>query len=834
MRQARLEVGRSRPRGRFALGVVLRVGTRCGFDELDPRRSELALAFVTDCQRVHGARRGIQAKALREFRAGARIVAVFEERLAFLEQRFGKWRVANIGRARDAGTREYGRENKRARREAPTKEHCARTIAKFFPRRSGCYTGGGMRRHGSPHAGRGTGARVVFGVSVVSLAACAQVLGVDDVGSRFDVGGAPAAAGDGAVGGGGRSIQAGTAGQAAPGASAGRSSGVGGSGGHSVARGGSGGRVSMATAGGEPNGGEPNGGEPNGGEPNGGEPNGTGGEAGAPGPSVGRVVNGTAPPGTLCLQDRQYACSSENPLEVLRCDQGSWAYNLSCELDERCDLTAASAPSTPAALCTALDPSCYTLAPNGPVCVDNTAYDCGPRVYTAQEHVCPFGCANGACELGTASELTLHTGIVQSLGSWPSSISVCLSTTDADEPADSTMFGWMKSEVEHVYDRFFQVEFVDWARCETGSMGVIVSFEDDCAGHLVSDIPFVWAGSDHPVLPVTLCRTYVDPVGVEHKAYEDESLVRLLARHQFGHVLGLPDGPGADPTGMQRGVESDQVDALVLTPEDYVALATNDGAYASKPQKSLVTPAGQCLSASTLTGTDTSTVAATACTTATEQRWQAKADRIQSPDALTCVQAGASGDPVAVAPCATPSSQTFRLAHAQWRTPTRCVAPAQKPPVEGTKLTTEPCTAAGDPSQAWYFELTGVDPSPAAYPTARIHCGDSGLCAAMPRAQALLNDELRLLPCATAVVDGDPQIFTLENGLVFNNGNYVTWQDPPGVLYVAAWSGYATFFASGAFETADGRALTLSPDSTLTTTPLAALPTPAQVFDVYF
>jgi hypothetical protein len=64
---------------------------------------------------------------------------------------------------------------------------------------------------------------------------------------------------------------------------------------------------------------------------------------------------------------------------------------------------------------------------------------------------------------------------------------------------------------------------------------------------------------------------------------------------------------------------------------------------------------------------------------------------------------------------------------------------------------------------------------------------------------------------------------------------YVTWQDPAGTLYLEEPGNFSAFFETGALESSDGTsALTLLPDSTLTTTALDALPAPAQIFDVHY
>jgi hypothetical protein len=648
----------------------------------------------------------------------------------------------------------------------------------------------------------------------LTLVACARLLGVDDIGARKSAGATISA------GSGGMPAQGGTAGQSARAGRAARGAGTGGSdsGGGDGTLAGSAGETT-AGAGGASNGAviEVNG------------------EAGA----AGALPDGMARAGTDCAQKNQSACSDESPFVILQCSSGTWRASQTCSLDARCN------PTNPAS-CTELDSLCYEVAPNGPICAGNTSVNCGPDVYVAEEHVCPFGCSNGACVSGAGGELTLHTGIVAPQKPWTAPIPVCLSTTKANEAADTEMFGWVQAEVESVYNRFFQVEFVDWERCEDAvKPRVMVSFTNRCLEHLVNDIEPVVPTSD-AIVQVTLCRSYVDAAGTEHHVdgEQNQSLVRLLARHQFGHVLGLPDGATGDPTGMQRSVNAGHEDEMALTADDYVKLGAAAGAgYIPKPMHSIVTSSGSCLNASELANKGVGTVSAAPCAPlgmGAREEWETTGTQIQNTDLTSCFRAGALGEPVTVIKCVIQSAPlTFQLAHAEWRTITQCVGPADDPPIAGTKLITKPCTFAGDAAEAWSFEIRGTDAlvsvsEPFNHLLVRIHFVAADLCVSLPNATAASNDELELLPCEAMTVDNDPQVFDFVDGALINQGYYVNWQDPAGVLFIAGQSAYSNFFTSGAFETTDGAALSLAPDSTLITTAFNGLPTPDQVFDVYF
>ena len=674
-----------------------------------------------------------------------------------------------------------------------------------------------MRRHGTSRRGQvWTGAWRACGLALVLVAACARVFGIDDTPARAGAGAAGragSAARAGSGGAGRRSNRAGTSGGGTAGASHGGASHAGMShGGRTLDDGG---------AGGDDTGGA------SGDSSNAGANGGSHAESGAGGMSD-QTIDGVATLGAPCAVDSPLSCGDASPLELLRCRSGVWTYDHTCEPDYRCD--------PPTGSCVALDAHCAAVAPSGPVCDGSTVLDCGPDVWSAKEQVCPYGCRDAQCLLGSATQLTLHTAVQGPQSAWTTSIPVCLATADA--AADAPLFDLVHSEVERVYNRFLSVEFVGWqSRCARGASGVIVSFAGDCSGHLVNDIEPVRPDSGARV-PVTLCRSYFDSAGGHADA--SVSLLRLLARHQFGHVLGLVDGTDAQMTGMLRGVESGHEDELVLTAEDYVALmdvTLVDGTlgYPRKPNPSLVTTAGACVTPSALApGAGVSLSTCDANTPA--QRFGAVVDQIQSAGDSGngyCFAAGAWGEPVSIAACAlgnSPSEQ-FRLAHAQWRTPTQCVAPAEKPPVAGTRLLTEPCADVGDTGQAWWFEI--VDRTSAVL-SARIHFGDSEWCVAAPSVN--VKETLELAACETGFVANDPQLFLLRaDGSLSIGSLRMRWQDPAGLLYLdAEYTPYIQFFASGALEGSDGTALTVLSDSTLGTAPLAEPPAQNQTFDVYF
>jgi hypothetical protein len=550
-------------------------------------------------------------------------------------------------------------------------------------------------------------------------------------------------------------------------------------------------------------------------------------EVGGAGDAPDDAEDGDARLGADCTADAEArTCNADDPRGLVRCKDGIWTYSSTCALDERCDRTLGE--------CVALDAHCFEVASSGPLCEGNTVLDCGPDVWTAGVQVCPYGCRDGACVPGSEGELTLHTGLVPPHLAWDDPISVCLAAGAAD---DAESVAWVRSEVERTYSRFFAIDFSGWQACKPRATGVVLSFADACRGSLVNDLGLV-EPAPNAVVPVTLCRSIAGAKGAP--APVSESLLRLLARHQFGHVLGLADGVDPAQTGMLRGVVLGQEDAVVLTAGDYESLSDDGHGYGRKPSASLVTPSGACLTATELEAgraEPAGTVGATACRALVQQHFRPASTEIQNGDATKCFEAPAAvGDPITVADCALArAAQSFLLPRAEWRTPTLCMAP-ERPPGQGQKLVSEPCAQLGDPSQAWFFEIVDRKSTDSDL-RARIHFADSNLCAAPLRDKPVLNDPLVLSPCTSGADPDDVQIFRLraDGSLGAGETLLVHWQDPAGLLYFGSGSGdRATFFVSGALLAGDGSALTLASGASLVLSPLGAPPTPAQTFDVYF
>jgi hypothetical protein len=96
------------------------------------------------------------------------------------------------------------------------------------------------------------------------------------------------------------------------------------------------------------------------------------------------------------------------------------------------------------------------------------------------------------------------------------------------------------------------------------------------------------SGSVH----VSICTSYVDAAGAETIASSE--LVRLVARHEFGHVLGFGDAaaPNSDVDFMARGIHAGALAPYTFNELD-IAMLTE--AYGRKPAGALVDGQGDCL-----------------------------------------------------------------------------------------------------------------------------------------------------------------------------------------------------------------------------------------------
>ena len=656
-------------------------------------------------------------------------------------------------------------------------------------------------------------------VALVPLVACAKVFGID----------AGPVAGSGAH----AAAQAGNAG-----------------------RGGAGGRRAGGTSGGTPGAAAGTSGSSPGGEPSasggeasasGGEASASGGEAGASPGSAGRAEAGApgvgfATLGTACDEAGASACSAAGTNLVLSCDGSAWQWTIKCTDDERCD------PAAPG--CLGINDDCIETAFDGPVCKGNEVIDCSPDLYTERHLVCPFGCANGECVPGGGDQLTLHTGTREAQkGSWAGNIPVCLVPPMSDDEVTRPHFAWVKAEVERVWNRFLGVTFTGFGDCADGATGVVVSFPTDCEGHLVSDVSIGTDGSD-VAIPLEICASYDDGQG--HTPEVNEPLTCLLARHQFGHVLGLSDGDDRRDTVMLRGVELSEVDAIVPTVYDYDVLESQYF-YVGKPDMALVTSDGSCVGVNALAAGSGLPVGA--CSSNNSQKWLLPATRLE-PWVLPpeyCAEQASAGQPVTLSKCSlagTPGD--FQLPSVKWRTPTACVATESNDPAVGTGLVTSACTDATDPAQAWYFEVSStLQPDGLGGDVlgfyARVHLVGTGLCVAVANMPKLGWGTLALDSCSTNQALTDPQLFILQRerpwsgsaqtlSTMTSGNKHIDWQLDGGNVYLGNLDTTSGWFLSGPLVNAAGLVLTLtqSDSDPPTAEPPTATPSPSQLFDFYF
>jgi hypothetical protein len=541
-----------------------------------------------------------------------------------------------------------------------------------------------------------------------------------------------------------------------------------------------------------------------------------GGGTSAGGTSAGGTSAGgtSAPkPGERCESNREKSCWAN---AVLECEDGVWTVVATCREAHGCN------PAT--WTCAPFTPDC--AAHREGLCVSTSLIDCASNPFTPPERVCPFGCASGACLPGTGDQLIVHTERHFDVGEpWSGDIPVCF----ASDPG-ANLRRWIQSAVEQGWTRYVDVAFTGWGECDSDSRGVILEFPEDCRGRIASAVRARTRDDieDDVAQHVGICRSYLDAGGEPHELDENEALARFVARHQFGHVLGLLESDIAGvPSVMVRGVRSAHVDSTVWA-EDIRPFWPGKH---YKPEASIVSPSGSCLDA-------LATVGLWNCSGSASQRFLPLADRIEVSGGRGCL--GVSGDAAGAAQCSTiPAANSFALRRARWSAPGYCVAPRELPVTPGALLVTKPCTAVGEASQTWAFDIVGVN-AEAGRPAARIRFVAEDYCVSIAEPFRGAGDVPTLAPCGTA-----DAVFVLGPGGDVSK----TVPGPGGQRFCLDWYGSSVlhfracngrpFLLTGPLETPGGLALSTvldEPSDAVFVVELApdALPDAGEVFDVHF
>ena len=515
-----------------------------------------------------------------------------------------------------------------------------------------------------------------------------------------------------------------------------------------------------------------------------------GGAGGDPGPDPGPTL------GEACDDHGRFSCTTANPNITLACDLGTWILGGFCAHDQRCNARAE---------CERVDISC--AGGTHAICAsDGNVIDCSVSPFRPPSRICPYGCQTGRCLPGTGDELIVHTDDDDQTGGsrWPSAIiPTCFlkSDTDAQLPA------WIRSEVERTWGRYLNVEFTGWGECSSDSVeGVVIEFLENCELRLGGKPPNGFPG-DGGQSRVGICSSYENSAGGLEFMTQNESLLRFVVRHQFGHVLGLSEWelPSTE-TVMVRALEKSNAARLELTRKDVSRFLTSN--YGYKPSGTLVTTSGLCL-----TPFD-ETIRPTPCSHDGSGRFSLATGAVRSllVDAQGCLTlSGGDGAAVGLAPCGTaPASSALRMARARWSTPDRCVAPDF--PAPGSAIATRACAPVGDPAQAWFFEIVAEDQDKL---SARIHFSATGDCLSVPGGTATVYDVPVLETCGQTLLAR--HVFYLwRNGqisfddLSLEGTSCLNWDSPDSALYFASCN-FDSYWVFGALETPNGLALAIDP-----------------------
>jgi hypothetical protein len=499
-----------------------------------------------------------------------------------------------------------------------------------------------------------------------------------------------------------------------------------------------------------------------------------------------------------------------------------WNVAQTCFGETRCDRSTAT--------CRFIDSACYNYIE--PHCTSEGALvDCDESAFEPLRQ-CPFGCLEGACLPGSGNQLIVHTEDHSSSNSdfWPSDIPVCFI------PGESTagMQDVIRDEVESTWGRYGRIQYTGWGTCEQGATGtVVIEFLEDCRARLGSHVMLGYPGP-YAASRVGFCRTYRDARGDLKRMDQDEALTRFMARHQFGHVLGLWDDL-LEPTVMVRGIEHPGAETIRLSSSDLAYLRLYLGA---KYSHSLVTTSGRCLAPVD------SHIEPTRCTGERPELWIPALDSVlnfSDQGDRRCVGITEEGA-VDFAICSERHEEvSWRMGHAQWSLPGGCVAPRSYPAVPRDSLVVADCGPVGDETQSWYFEvfasLSGVG-----YVT-RIQFSDSGLCATLPGGLSAGGMVPLLEPCGelgqadqTFYVRGPGEIAFADESTFL----CLTWDTFGSEIYL--WycgfnSRKNNFVVSGAIEGSNGLVLSVTPDdedAVVGAVPPASPLGRDQIFDWYF
>jgi hypothetical protein len=345
------------------------------------------------------------------------------------------------------------------------------------------------------------------------------------------------------------------------------------------------------------------------------------------------------------------------------------------------------------------------------------------------------------------------------------------------------------------------VTFTGWGDCPGDSaVGVALSFVPGCDGRLAGISRYGYPGSG--LVEIEICTSYFfQDNDMPGEKFSDQAMLRFIARHVFGHVVGFPHRVPPNGEALDPWISVAEVGegTLLLGPG---AIGGQRMFYGARPSGSLVGPSNRCVGDGLTTGS--------VCDGSTNQSWQFVDGELRL-EGQCLISASGILNLVAC-----PSTSAWRVSTAQWRDYAGlCISVSTG---SGSAPVPENCRSFGDQSQTWTFEFPALR-------RVRIRHSDSGLCVSVP--DGTPPPRPVLAPCGT--LGTGPDVFeTTSLGQLRTRGYCMsqTSFDP------CAERIEQTHFISGLVQ--DGpAALTMTPNG-ISVADLAPDPGPTQIFDYYF
>jgi hypothetical protein len=414
--------------------------------------------------------------------------------------------------------------------------------------------------------------------------------------------------------------------------------------------------------------------------------------------------------GTRCSAPGALACAAEASTETLICAEGVWISGEPCK-------------TNPQEFCDRATGSCGFRRCERDICSFGQSLRCGPDQVTATIEACLFSCneSDGQCTDPGPDQLIVdrNRDIVTYQAFWPDRlIPVC--ARDAAEFPEAWRI--VRDAVESTWGRDTGAAFQGWSECTPDSPGVELRLIEDCEGELAR-IPFNGYPGPGARVPVAICRTYFDndPSSLDPTTTAP-SLLRFIAVHAFGHVLGFEDDvySSTGSSFMMQAIRVGDHQSLTLSEETRYVFETR---YGSKPSSSLAGPSGRCLSP------NSERFEEAACDGSAPQAWQLLAGQMRHSASASCLESAPDAGPLTLVPCDASAGRWDAL-HVSWQASGgRCVSVRTEIEAGESPLAVEACKTAGTPEQTFSFEFASAA-------RVRVRQPSSGLCVTIPDAPA--------------------------------------------------------------------------------------------------